>query len=140
MLTYTHESKIIFSDSNYSLPLEQKLDSSETSASETKKFLVSCRHKGVHKYSGFLISRNEVLTAVQFLNEFLTNRVLPNFTEYSVVVGIDNNSNTKSKPVAIDEVRCHRKYKKQSRSLSHYIGLIIVGHKTFLGHSKFYNK
>ena len=122
------------------MPPEHKLESSKSSSSETKTFLVSCRHKGVHKYSGFLISGNEVLTTVQFLNEFLTNRVLPNFTEYSVVVGINNNSNTKSKPVAIDEVRCHKKYNTENPSLAHYIGLIIVGHKAFLRHSKVYNK
>ena len=112
------------------MPPEQKQDDCKSPSYGTKQFLVSCRHKGVHKYTGFLISENEVLTQVEFLKEILTNRILPNFTDYSVVVGIGSNTNTKPKPVEIDEVRCHRKYSSAHSSLSHYVGIIIVGIKS----------
>ena len=111
------------------MSLEEKIIGGENVLSGQKKYVVSHRHKNVHKCSGFLISENEILTAANCLDDFFKAKIVPNFEDYSVVLEQNNGLSGIEKNHSIKEVRAHRKYNSKVSRASHNIGLIMVGHQ-----------
>ena len=110
------------------MPLEEKLVGGKRPPPELKRCLVSYRHKDLHICTGFLISEHEVLTAAHCLDNFFKEDAIPNFTEYSVSIGLNDDFYETEKSYAIKEVRAHRHYIAKYKTASSNVGLIMVSH------------
>ena len=115
-------------DSTKSLSPEGKLIGGQKVSPGQKKFLVSCRHRDMHKCTGFLISINQVLTQAYCLKEFFEDEIIPNFDDYSVVAGLNDSFSSGGVTYLIGEVQAHRKYIHKNPKPSGDIALITVGH------------
>ena len=91
------------------------------------KYLVYVTHKNVHKFSGFLISERDVLTAAHNLQEFWTENIIPWFEDYAVVVGSFNESII-GKRHSIEQVQAYKYYEHKDPKPASDLALIRVGH------------
>ena len=117
---------IFFTDSNYSLSLEEKMINGEDVPSGEVKYMGSFTHMGHHMCTAFLVSQYYVAIAAQCLNDFLLHKKFANFSHYSVVYGItDRNAVLEDR--AIDKLEVHVDYKANDLSTYiHNIGIITV--------------
>ena len=72
--------------------------------------MVSYRHNGAHKCTGFLYSENFVIIAVHCFEEYLIHSRIPNFNNYSVWTGIADNFYNGGEPNAIKQMIAHKSY------------------------------
>ena len=87
--------------------------------------MVSLRHYGSHFCTGFLLSKQYVLTAAQCLHEFILYEQIPEFKPYTVVIGNANLNNTVSH--AIKQIEVHRHYEADIPTSHYYdVGVITV--------------
>ena len=92
------------------------------------KYVVSYRHNGAHKCTGFLISDNFVVIAAHCFHEFLVDLIIPNFNDYSVVTGITHDFLDGGKPHVIKQMLVHKVYSFNKIKPHVDIGLIEVYH------------
>ena len=104
--------------------LEGKLIGGFADESGNKKYVVSIRYNDGHYCTGCLISKRHVLTAAQCLKEFLIHRIVPDFKNYSVVVGSPKMLNGSKKYIA--EVQAAALYNPLKKNSIYDIELIKV--------------
>ena len=114
-----------FTESNNLLSLEKKFIGGKKVPPGCRKCMASFRHKSIHVFSAFLISEKHVITAAHCLNDFLTKPTIPDFSEYSVEVGLFDSS-IGGIVYQLKEVEVHQYYNPLFYSPSHDFGLLTV--------------
>ena len=87
--------------------------------------MASFRHGIEHICSAFLISEIHTLTAAHCLDDFMKSYTIPDFSEYSIVVGLSDWT-TGGTFHFIKEVEVNHCYNLFERNLNYDIGLITV--------------
>ena len=89
------------------------------------KYLVYIMYKGVHKFTGCLISKRHVLTAAHNLYDFWVKPIIPFFGDYHVVVGSFNETQTGIK-MLMEQVQAYKHYIPDDNTSTNNIAVITV--------------
>ena len=90
-------------------------------------YIASLRHNEGHFCTGFVIDPQHVVTAAQCLKDFLVKPKIPNFYEYTVVVGNPDLFNGTT--VSIEQVEVDCRYDPHNPKSLYNYGLIKVNHQ-----------
>ena len=114
-------------ESNYSFPLEGKVQGGEEVSVTEMSFMAVLSHNGKFISHAFLISCKHALMGANLLMNFFTTWPLPVFKEYFLIV----HGGTRPPPenvYDIEQVECHPAYRFAKPSISFNIAVLTVIH------------
>ena len=115
----------LFTEFTDSSTLEEKVTGGEELTPQEAKFLASITYKDVHRFSGFLISKKNVLTTAYNLQNFWLDPIIPYFGDYRVLIGCIVESIERKKHL-MEQVQAYKYYPYQDKTYSHNVAIITV--------------